>query len=183
MRYWGRSTGEGSCSDDTVPNLIAPYTTPGEMQGIISTLPASLFQTAEHHLMGTQQLPDCIRLTPVLKCLSSDKPASDSFGWKVKLSHQAKLFLKLLGSLPSTTHLLPWRGVLITSLPPGEDNDCATGHAEPAGPLSSDPHADHWDFNKPLWEAEKQGKMKPEATQIPHTVISLCRNLRGYREV
>lgn len=108
---------------------------------------------------------------------------SCGFGWEVKLSQQEKLLLKLLWSLPSTTDLLPWRGVFVTPLPPDEDKNCTTGHAKPAGLLSSHLHADQWDFNKPLWEAEKQREMKPEATQVPHTVISLCRNLRSCREV
>jgi len=92
----------------------------------------------------------CVWLIPVLKSLPSDDQALDGFHWKIKLSHQAKLFLNLLGSLLSTTHLFPQRGVFITPLSPGGDNDCATGHAEPVGPLSSDPHTDHWDFKKPL---------------------------------
>lgn len=107
--------------------------------------------------------------------------ASISFGWKVKLSHQAKLFLKLLGSLASTTHLLPWRGVLITRLPPGEDNDGAAGHAEPAGPLSSDRPADHWDRNKPLWEAEKwesEARSNPDATHC-HFPVQKSKELQG----
>lgn len=122
------------------------------MQGFVRTLPASLLQTAVHHLMCTQPRPGCSRL-----------------------SHHAKWFLKLLGFLPSTTHLLPWRGVLIAWLPAGEDNTCATGHVKPVGLLR--------DFNKPLWEAEKQGKIKPEANKMPPTAISLCRNLRNYREI
>lgn len=148
--------------------MITPYRTPGDTQSAIDNLSASLFQTARHYLVGTQQKPDSIRLIPVLKCLSSDEPASDSFGWKVKLSHQAKLFLKPLESLPSTTHLLLKRRVLITPLPPGGDDDCATGHAEPAGPLSSD----HRDFNKILWEAENRGKWSQK--QLRYNTLSFC---------
>lgn len=96
--------------DPAMTAQITPYTSPGGMQGFVRTLLASLSQTAVHLLVGTQHLPGCTRL-----------------------SHQAKWFLKLLGSLPSTTHLLPRREVLIAQLPPGENNDCATGHAEPVG--------------------------------------------------
>lgn len=92
---------------------ITPYIRPGERQGFVRTSPASLLQIAVHGLMHTQPLPG-----------------------RIRHSHQVEWFLKLLWSLPSTTHLLPQRGGLIAQLPPGEGNSCALGHAEPVGLFS-----------------------------------------------
>lgn len=164
-RYWGKSRGEGSCSDDTVSQIWSLHIQPQERcrASLAPGLHASFRQQSiiswGHRLRQANTNPRA----------SFIWWASINFGWKGKLSHQEKLFLKLLGSLPSTTHLLPWRGVLITRLPPGEDNDGAAGHAEPAGLLSSDPLG--WQqASLGGWEMGKWSQKQPRC----HTLSFPC---------